>query len=92
MSDDDLVLVCMPVAMLLTPVANAIAVACTTCHQPVWLAPSSFQVMNRARVICAECARTEVAKAKRRGEPIEFGGPLPGQREEVERELDREGE
>lgn len=92
MADDPLVLVCSRVASLTDPVAGAITVPCSRCTQLCWLAPTSFQVMDRALVYCGECALSMIRDASHRGEPMEFGGFLPGQLDEIQRALDDDDE
>lgn len=92
MSDASLILVCSPVMNVRDPVAGAITVPCTRCSQLCWLAPTSFPVMDRARAYCSECALSLIREGAERGEPLEFGGFLPGQLDEVQRAInDDEG-
>jgi len=93
MSDDDLIVVCMPVADMLHPVAGAIVQHCEQCGTAVWLAPSSVRVIDRATVLatlrCVPCAVAQMRAAQARGESLECLGLLPEQLDEVKRALDR---
>jgi len=81
-------LVCHPVRSMAHPVAGSVPIRCKQCETPVWLSPTSFdRVRLGASVLCLACAHREIVAAEARGEPPEWGGFLPGQVEELKREL-----
>jgi|SRR5262245_26885056 len=79
----EIILVCVPTASMLFPVAGARMGQCRDCEQRVWLAPSSWPQMDRVIVVCMACAIDRVRKANASGEPHTFAGTLPGQLDEL---------
>lgn len=81
-------LVCIPLRTSHDPVAGSVPLRCKQCEELVWVSPTSFDAVQQgASIVCAECAKLEIDAAHARGEPPEWGGFLPGQVEELKREL-----
>lgn len=81
MTDDELILVCMPVAAMLHPIAGARSVPCADCRDLVWIAPSSVTVMDRATAICMGCA---IARFRKSDDGLDVA-ILPGAIDELRR-------
>lgn len=80
----------MPVRSMSDPVANSDIVACQECLEPCWLSPSSRILADYAQLLCMACVERAAQKAQAAGEPLMFGGFIPGQLEELERDAARE--
>ena len=83
---EPIMLVCFPVSAMKDPVRGSTIVHCQRCNRPVWLSPSSTPIVHYALIACPVCAGAEGAKALERGEPLRFGGFLPGQLDELKSE------
>lgn len=53
--NEDAILICMPVAMLVTPPVPSVIDACSGCDCPVWVSVDSCDV--KARRLCNDCLR-----------------------------------
>jgi len=80
--NDPIILVCIPVRSMHDPITGATIIRCTRCDEPCWLAPSSVPALSSVTVVCSPCAFADTQVLMR-----DFGGFLPGQLEELIREL-----
>lgn len=83
MSDEPLILICLPVSAPTTPVLGNLNARCARCAMLVWVSPSSLPVLHLATILCPTCGEREARTAKQHGEPYQFGGFLPGQLDEL---------
>jgi len=90
MSDVPLILVMMPIESTIQPVKGSEITPCMECLTPCWLSPSSMPFAEHATRLCAVCAERMARAAKDEGEPLLWGGFLPGQLKEIEEDLKNE--
>ncbi|HKW48281.1 MAG TPA: hypothetical protein VJN70_12585 [Gemmatimonadaceae bacterium] len=89
MSDDDeIIIVCLPIADLLHPAEGSTIIRCHACDQQVWQAPSSKPIAARGAVmLCVSCSVARMRAANESGDPVTFVGRAPGALDELTKAL-----
>lgn len=84
--DPETILSCAPVSDGAPQIPGSTASNCSKCDVPVWIAPSSREIMIETDpvLLCPKCTNEFIERDKTRGITTEFERFTPDQRREIE--------